>query len=196
MPTGYTDNIKDGITFEQFVFQCSKAFGMGDPDSLSSDIPVFTPSTYYMDNLIACQKDMDDLKATSVECAQSIADREYSEKMEAFQTRLTEMETLKEKYESMLDSVEKWIPPTDEHITLKTFMIQQLTLSIRYDCNIAAFIEYQSPKKLSGQAWLDKKIERLKSEIEYYEAENKKEIIRIGKRNAWVEKLRESLKEK
>ena len=42
MPTGFTCDIKDGITFERFALNCARAFGalinMRD-DSLDAEIP-------------------------------------------------------------------------------------------------------------------------------------------------------------
>ena len=55
MPTGYTDAIKDGITFQQFAMNCARAFGAcvtmrDDP----SDKPIperFEPSAWHKERL-------------------------------------------------------------------------------------------------------------------------------------------------
>jgi len=55
MPTGYTNCIKDGVTFEQFVWKCARAMGalvmMRDEPS-NAPIPVkFEPSNYYAEEV-------------------------------------------------------------------------------------------------------------------------------------------------
>lgn len=54
----------------------------------------------------------------------------------------------------MLDQVQLWQPPTDDHMGLKEFMIQQIEESIKFDCASYAEDRVSMIRLLSGDEWL------------------------------------------
>ncbi len=97
------------------------------------------------------------------------------------------------KYDSMLSDVYAWTPPTEDHNGLKTFMIDQIKESIRFDCSIEYYIEKQLISPLSGIEWREQ--EKLKAihNIQYHEKEYALEVQRCTDRTNWIKALRISL---
>ena len=195
MPTGYTADIKDGITFEQYAMNCARAFGalisMRDE---SSDTPIpeqFKPSDYHEKALLKAEIELKSLELiTSVE-----ADREAKENNERREKSrlksLSENIALKEKYTSMLESAVSWQPPTDDHKDLHKFMVDQIEKSIEHDCSGDFYAKPE--KQLSGEQWLSQQVESAKKNIDYHRKGQAEEIARTDSRNSWLQSLRESL---
>lgn len=196
MPTGYTANIKDGISFNTFVLQCARAFGatitMRDaPD----DTPIperFEPSPWHLEKLDEAKKRLADLLTMPSTVAATKAGNEYLAELDAHTSRIAEKEALSAKYHAMLEGAKAWVPPTPDHEALKAFMIEQLTTSIPWDCDISYDLA-NPPALLSAQEWLNKHIAQARRDIHYHTIENQKEIDRTNTRNEWVATLRDSL---
>jgi len=195
MPTGYTAEIAKGITFEEFVCQCARAFGalihLRD-EPLSSDIPdEVIPSDYHAKALVGAEIKYKEALEIKEEQAKHLAKEEFDAEMLSYQDRLYEKHELKRKYEDMLAKVRAWNPPTTEHEGLKKFMIEQLTSSIDFDCS-TDYIEV--PKLKSPKEWCEKNISNKLWNYNYHKEENEKEIQRCKERTEWVKALKESLK--
>lgn len=196
MPTGYTADIKSGITFEQYAMNCARAFGalisMRD-DSSDAEIPEkFEPSTYHSERLIEAHEELALLNCID----DSEAERRASEKWEKDEAnrivRLGESRQLISDYKSMLAKAKAWEPPTEDHVGLHTFMCEQLEKSIDFDDMEDS---YNKPApQITGKEWLAQAIEKAKHNIEYHTKGNNEEAARTNERNLWVSKLRESLK--
>jgi len=192
MPTGYTDKIKDGITFEQFIMSCARAFGalieMRD-DPTDAKIPdEFKPSDYYIKELEKANAELVNFTHLSKLEIQEKANEEYKQAMIEYRRRKQENIDLFNAYNSMLVQVENWNPPSSDHIELKNFMISQIRESIKFDC-----YEPDMPAPKTGETWAVEKLESIVWDIEYYTKENEEEIERINGRNKWVRQLRESI---
>lgn len=195
MPTGYTADIKDGITFEQYAMNCARAFGalisMRDE---SSDNPIpeqFKPSDYHEEALKTAKAELKKLEAMPLSEAVRIAVK-YNESKENQRLKaIAERRSLKEKYQAMLDSAVSWQPPTDDHKDLHKFMVDQIEKSIEYDCSGDFYAKPE--KQLSGKEWLSQQTERAKENIAYHRKGQAEEIARTDSRNAWLQSLRESL---
>jgi hypothetical protein len=196
MPTGYTSKIYDGenVTGKEFLLDCARAFGacieMRD-DPLTKEIPdEFKPSTYHEEQLKNYLIKLEEYKNTSIEDAEILSMKDYDEAERYRLNAIDKDNKLRLRYQKALDEVQKWNPPTKEHEGLKKFAIEQLTESINFDCSGS----YYTPiKKLTGQEWLDKKIEECNWNIEYCKKEQKEENERVADRNEWIKQLRESL---
>jgi hypothetical protein len=193
MPTGYTHDIKNGISFEQFVMNCAKAFGacitMRDE---SSDTPIpekFEPSSYN-------KKALDEAN-TELKEFEFITDEEWKEKtieynkerLQEYNKRLEENKRTIESYKNMLEKVVAWNPPTSEHVGLRDFMIQQIRDSIEWDN-----YEPDKPKEITSKELKDIKYQSILNDISYHSKAYAEEIDRTNSRNIWIEQLRESLK--
>jgi hypothetical protein len=198
MPTGYTAAIANGIDFPTFALDCARAFGacvtLRDEPGGGDKIPKsFEPDNYYQGQIDRVNTQIGQLRSISPAEADRKAEQEWREEEARRIERLQEKADLRTKYETMLVKVESWIPPTSEHVGLKQFMIDQINESIRFDCSTS---HLDSPvERLSGEAWLADQLSRCESELQYYEAQNKKEIERASERTAWVRALRDSLKQ-
>lgn len=195
MPTGYTAEIADGISFEKFVLRCARAFGalidMRD-DPMDAEIPdEFKPSDYHQKKLETARVELAEAKSITLEDAAVKAEQNYRKELEQHEKYLADKKELKTKYTAMLQLVKEWQPPTPDHAELKNFMVQQITESINFDCNTS----YNKPPKLHiAHEWLDQKINECLESVAYHSTELEKEIERCNCRTAWVKALKQSLK--
>lgn len=195
MPTGYTAAIKDGISFERFVWDCARAFGalvMMRDEPTGAIIPEeFKPSDYHEKRLAEITGRLQVLRAMGPEEAQAGAQAAYDAEKAFNEKRVAEIRELRGKYETMLAKVTAWQPPTDEHAGLKSFMEEQLRNSIDFDCSTDYYMK--QPVLLDGAAWLQQVI----SDAEAWETrclhQHAEEVTRTADRNAWLKALRESV---
>jgi hypothetical protein len=101
-----------------------------------------------------------------------------------------EAHNLYNRYTALLDQANAWVPPTDEHMNFKKFMIEQLTSSRSFDCDYWMQAKFHYPKYAE---WLSNKIAHFERDEVYHTEEYKKECERVASRNAWVKALRESV---
>lgn len=195
MPTGYTATLYEGKpqTFRQFAMQCARAFGatitMRDAD-LDAEIPEkFEISDYHLKGLFTAQDELRTVQTASIDALNELARLEYDDALRVWQRMMKERRERKDRYEAMLNEVNEWTPPTDEHAEFKKFMQSQLIESIDFDCNY----DLPMPVQLSGEQWKYKEIARLKRDIEYHKQEQKEEELRVQGRNEWIAALRKSL---
>jgi len=196
MPTGYTADIKDGISFETYAMNCARAFGacvtLRDEPGGGEQIPyVFEPSDYHAKE---AQKERDALAAL---LALTPAQRERRAKKawdDAETSRLMMLEErrkTREAYEAMLAKVHAWKPPTPEHEGLHNFMATQIIESISFDCD-GTYGTEPTPR-LTGEQWAAQEVARLKRSIAYHEKEHAEEVERAASRTRWVRELRAAL---
>ncbi len=196
MPTGYTSKIYDGeqVSGKEFIMTCARAFGalvtMRD-ESLNVEIPEeFKPNFYYKDQLEKAKEELKKYTNMTIEEAKPFIEDNYNNKIIAKNNSIKENDNLKQRYETVLKEVEKWTPPSNEHIGLKNYAINQLKESIKHDCNNYDYeIKNESPEE-----HIKNNIERCLKDIDYYTKEWNKEVERVEERNLWVKQLRESLK--
>ena len=195
MPTGYTDAVRDGITFEQFVLGCARGMGalvmMRDEPSGTPIPERFEPSPFYLNELNKANAELAELLVMTIEQAQL---REVAENAESERCRLEELERNRHtiaSYRAMLEQVRAWVPPSEEHVHFKEFMISQLEQSIQHDDSEKYLLE-RTPM-LSGYVWRERKIGVARGKVERYTEEYAKEVARTEARNTWIRQLRESL---
>ena len=198
MPTGYTAQIADGISFEDFVMGCARAFGacitMRD-DPHDTPIPdKFEPSDYHVKALTKAGERLSELQGMTPEEAQAGADEEFKNEVIHIHQQINEMCALRDKYRSMLSCVRAWQPPTADHTGLKDFMIEQINGSIEFDCDPSYYNKkLETLQHLTGEEWRSVQIRRAMRDIAYHSEENTKEVDRANQRTQWVSDLRKSL---
>lgn len=198
MPTGYTDRIKDDISFKEFVLSCARAFGalitMRD-DSFDTPIPErFEPSDYHLKEQNKIKEEIEKVSKMDVIDARHEARKDYDREISYAKKRIDEMKGLKEKYQSMIMKVRAWQPPTPDHIGLKEFMIEHIEKSIDWDCDIKYYAN-QKIRLVSGEKWLSEKMSSLTRDLQYHIDEYIKECERVESRNQWIKGLRNSLED-
>jgi hypothetical protein len=199
MPTSYTADIENDISFEDYTLGCSRAFGatMHQRDDNMKDKPKLRgiESSHHIDALSRAKKTVAELEAMA-----GVNDRtKYGKKViaeeETFnQEQFNKKIMLKNKYDAMLQKVYSWFPPTPDHENLKKFMIDQITSSIDFDCDTKYYMDRLTA--LSKVNPLDKYKEALDSaykDVEYHETELLKERERNTDANKWIAALYDSL---
>jgi len=195
MPTGYTAKLYDGDQdFNEFIMGCARAFGaliMMRDESSDAQIPEkFYPSDYHLKEFIKASDKLKRLKSMSDDERQIAARKEYDDQVAHYNSEMTTCALRRKRYGHMLENVESWQPPTEDHLGLKTFMIDQIKSSIFHDCATVS----EEPKLLSGPQWWQKEVGNAEWNIEYHEKEYKEEVKRTDGRNKWLSELRESIK--
>jgi len=155
MATGYTAAIEKGIGFEAFVMRCARSIGhlVGLRDmSLDAPIPErLEPSTYHSDMLAQASDRLARLMGMGSEEAEQEAAKQDVKRSQSNTKHAKDQEVLLAKYRRMLDMVQAWQPPSDDHVVLKKFMVQQLEDSIgstlRHLCRILGHV------KLARSGW-------------------------------------------
>jgi hypothetical protein len=195
MPTGYTADIAKGITFDQYLLGCARAFGalvtMRDSPADAAIPDAFKPSPYNAQQLEKAQSLLAALEVMPTEDAEQAAASAYDEQETRRFVRLGEIKDLRAKYEAMLAAAKAWKPPTPEHQGLADFMQEQINRSIEFDCGTSY---HETPTtRLTGEQWLaDAKASALR-DIEYHTKHHADEVRRCADRTAWVKALRDSL---
>lgn len=193
MPTGYTQSISKGISFEKFTLNCARAFGAlismrDEPD----DAPIPTkikPSDYHIKELKKAKAELKKYESMTVSVAEFICEKEYKDELKRIEEGELEDAKLKTDYELMLYKVREWTPPTPEHEGLKKFMISQIEDSIKFNC----LCKRTKPKKRNAEEWLLAKKRQAIKDIDYHTKANAEEIERCAERTKWIQDLIKSL---
>lgn len=195
MPTGYTSDIYNGkeVSGKEFILKCARSFGalvtMRD-DPMDKEITKFEPRTYHLDRLKEEQVKLEKYKNMTIDEVQKEIDDSYEKEVKRYYEQLDKYNRLKERYEKTLKEVEGWTPPTDEHVNLKNFAIEQLKESVRFDCD---FNHLRYPIKECATEWLDLRIISTEDNIKYHRNKFEEEVKVTNERNEWVNQLKGSL---
>ena len=194
MPTGYTENVPDGITFEQFVWQCARGMGalvMMRDEPTGAPIPErFEPSNYNAKRLQEATDELARLRSLTPEQMQAECEAKHAKSEAQKKKRLAENEAQLAAYRAMLDQVLAWVPPTKDHENFKEFMADQLRKSLDFDDSR----EYYQPEPMpSVDEWAARQIAEAKREIAYHTKAHQGEVERTEARNGWLAALRNSL---
>lgn len=200
MPTGYTSKIYEGneVSGKEFLMDCAKAFGaciMMRDDPANTPIPEeFKPSTYYAEQLNNAKIKLKRFQIMTIEEATNIVEKRYRDKIAENKKIRKERTEMKNRYLNTLADIYAWQPPTEEHVELKKFAIQQLEDSIKWDCgtDLDEYYPLDVEKELP-QEYIDNQIKSCFHDIQYYSEEQEKENKRVAGRNKWIKDLRESL---
>lgn len=202
MPTCYTDDISRGenVTFEMFANHCLRNFGIYTrfPEEYQNynkryEIPdKLYPHDYHKRQLADAQKKYDETikHHQTIDELNSEYDEYVKETKIQNEKHKSDAALRRERYEAMLEKVCKWIPPTEEHKGIKTFMLQQLNDSIQSDCK--PFLS----QILTREEWIKQKQdnEPLVDNIKYHLQSYQKDIIDTAESNDFLNKFRESIK--
>jgi hypothetical protein len=196
MPTGYTFQLAAGkvTNFRDFAMSCARAFGacidLRD-EPASTPIPeTFEPSPYHQERLAEALSELARVEGLSAEKWAAESQKEYDEALAKHKEDIAKVRATKDRYETMLSHVRAWTPPTLEHTGLKTFMVDQIVESIRFDCEERF---YKAPVLKSPSEWHADALAKAKRDVEYHRGERAKEVDRSAGKTAWVKALRQSL---
>ncbi len=195
MPTGYTSQIKDGISFQQFAMNCARAFGaciMMRDDPTDKPIPEkFEALTYNKEKLDEAQRELGRMNGLSIDDGEKEAGKEFTKETQEREQNVEKNRKLINQYKDMLRQVKQWQPPTLDHVEFKKFMVSQIEGSINFDGSEDYYIE-NPIKKLTREEWLARKKKDILRDIAYHAKEYSNEIERTDQRNKWIKDLRDS----
>ena len=199
MPTGYTYSVQNGEVTElkNFILTCAKGFGafihMRD-DGISSDIKYREVGEYYSRRLENTKREFEEFKLLSDEEIQKQLDESYERRVKEQKEGLKRFDEQKQRYLDMIDKVKEWIPPTEDHIKLKEFALEQLNSSLEFDCSDSSRNYYlQEPFKDTVEEYRVYKIKSYLKDLEYYSKSYRDELESVEKANKWIRDLIESL---
>lgn len=193
MPTSYTDPIKNDITFAEFAMGCSRAMGaLIQMRELPIGAPIpdrFEIEPYYVESLDKARAELTRLESMPPSEIIERCAAEKSASIERDAVDKANSEALEKKYETMRTKVENWLPPTNDHVGLKNFMLKQIYDSVAFDCGVHRPREYES----DSFKWHYEKLKHARESVERATTRLAEETTRVENRNAWLATLRASL---
>jgi len=203
MATGYTEGIINGEikTFKQFAKKCMRAFGATVHmryEPFDEEYEPREPFSYHTDRIQEIKNEIEKVESLSnEEIAQLQTDELHSELKrhnEAFKkNRKTE-----KKLKQILYDVHQWEPPTEDYKEFKSFMVDQLQKTIKFE-SVSGWRKERVKEvekeiiSITGESERKRMLERLNEDLKYHEEEYQKEVKRCKEANEWVQKLVESL---
>lgn len=205
MPTGYTSEVQTGevTDLRTFIERCAHAFIVSLRDSrMDSPLPTedtYSASSYHTESLERAYKSLALAKSLNRQQASEQARKEHREEIKRYKELVAKQAVEQERYEAMLEQVYTWQPPTDNHVGLKKFMVEQLSGSIEFDCASTLWQDELDKAErlgpLTGDEWKKKQIEQANHDIEYHTEEMTKDRERQETNTAWIQALIKSLPE-
>jgi hypothetical protein len=195
MLTGYTADVKDGkvTEFADFALQCARAFGAlvsMREDLRDAPIPdEFQPREYHSEALAKAEADMARLQAMSTDEIATWANAEQDARAEREAQWESDKTADRQRYEDMLEKVNAWTPPTPDHAGMKTFMVEQLQGSIKFDCDFPS----KNTERVPPIDFYAEAVARAQKDIEYHQTEYAAEVAYCAERSQWVRDLKASL---
>ena len=138
MPTGYTAGILDGTTknFKQFAKQCSRAFIVHLRDNpIDSEYKERKPSDYHLKEI---EEAKEKLKEVEFLTDEEIVTQRKGELIDSKKYHIKgeqKQKDDKKKMELFLSEAKAYVPPTETHKGIGSFMIEQLEKTIDFDCS-------------------------------------------------------------
>lgn len=188
MPTSYTSEIESGksASFRKYALRCKDAFF--HPDSRPEE-----EYEYYKSEWIEAINDYDRWSKKTLTQKRKTIRAELNRNTKSTIRRQENSKRIKRRYEYMLNEVESWVAKK-EFLPLKKFMIDQLKLSIQFDCASLPGPIYN--KKPSDDLTLDLILDRehsLKLSIQYASDKMQEHSKRITEKSEYIKKLKASI---
>jgi len=204
MPTGYTAEILDGKinTFKGFAKKCMRAFGatihMRD-DSLNESYRPREIDEYYIEQVKEAEEELKELKAADDEFFINKIREKLKSDYVYYEERLREVKKNEVKLKSILKDTKKWNPPTEDHVGIKDFMIQQLEETIKYDANCKYYEDELQGIKIKLESPIDVEsikhqlIEDAEEDVQRSKERLEEERKRCEDSNKWVKDFLQSI---
>lgn len=197
--TGYTYQlVEKDQNFNQFVWTCARAFGalihMRDEDL---DAPINleenSESSYHKDRLKEEKDKLDQLVALKPYDREGYGQLLKRNNIGYCKEGLDKAIAERDKMEGMLSQVLDWTPPSNDHVNLKNFMLNQLGESLKYN-----HTDYyrENLEKAYGADPMDlfaDALDSCKRSIVYHEENIAKDALSSEGNNEWLQKLIESV---
>ena len=200
MPTGYTSGILDGKvnTFEEFATVCTRNFGAMlhmREDSIFSEYEPRTPEHFYINNIERWKEKLAEIKSMTDEEIIEDFNSKTKEKLVYLREKLEEDVRNSVKLNYILEKAKSWIPPTEDHYSLKEFMIEQLEVTIKHDGDASYTedriieIEELLNDTFDVKYYREEEISKILDNISRCEISYQQELERCKKSNEWMEEF-------
>lgn len=194
MPTAYTADVVNGTMtdFRAFALRCAREFGacimqrespMDEPPALRQVDP------YYRTAIDTARAEMAAFVALSADEHRQRCANENARARAAWEARNDDKRRVRERIDNMLDRVARWAPPTSEHEGLKSFMVQQLTETRRWDGEVWGV----PPVDRTTVDYISETLDMLRRSVDRAEKALAEEEARCARQNAWIQALYASL---
>jgi len=155
--------------------------------------PVSESNDYHAEQLEEAKALLASLEALTPEEGFERGKKELDENIKQYQGYLASYERENQVYDEMAKQVKAWQPPTADHIPLKNFMLEQLSISLHdlaHTKRHIAELFATDPGK-----YLEDSIGYAKRDVKYHSDELKKSIQKKKEFNSdvWIDRLCESL---
>lgn len=205
MPTYYTAGIIDGKIndFKSFARLCMGNFGAcihmrdlppGEPYSKRE------PDGYY---LLRIEREKEELRKLEKMSDQEILDNEIEtikSNIKYHKEKIIEIGKLHAKLEEIRREIDSWVPPGDEHLGIKKFMMEQIETTINHDCDTEYLSSHLSkldanPAKIDPAKIRKERMESHKESIATFTQRHKEDLQKIEDSHQWVVKFLKSIEE-
>lgn len=198
MPTGYTASIYENkeTTFEEFVWHCARNFGAllhlrdepcGAP-TLAQALSDSWGSNWHEERLVEAKAHLATIQAMTPQEMDAQRLVRHDQAWSDFRRQVSETNLLRGRYQTMLYWAKAWQPPTSAHENLRTFMIQQIEESLRWDCHPT------SPGEMPDlDVFRRNLVERATANVTYHAYEAEKARIHEEQKREWVRALHASV---
>ena len=194
MPTGYTSKIYDDKdqSPRDFILTCARAFGATitqRDDDLNEPPKLREHDNHDAEMAAKYSAELAEVRAWTTDELSAAAAADNGKALTAWRESKLKSDALRVRYLAMLSEVDRWTAPTDDHMGLKEFMVNQLRESIQFDCD-----SRPAPTGVTGYEYRAQRIEFLTRMAASYEKYAREEIERVDGANAWITALYDSLK--
>lgn len=183
MPTSYTLNILNDISFAEFVLECCEGH------IRRADLKL---EPYHKDELAEAWVELVKLKGLNADEIDLMYERAYHDACNVYAVDIQRRKDARTKYEAMKLKVEAWEPPTDNHEYFKHFMLSQIDISMQSDCPVLSHTF--PPERILPSVWYDAKIKSLEDDIEYSGNAHGKHVTELAASRLWLKQVEDSLK--
>lgn len=196
MPTGYTADILDkNIDFPQFVWDCARAFGalihMRD-DKHDARVRKSEPDNYHQEALQDAQADLLKMKALTDDEAAALAVVDFKKGRQAERESRERAEVATYRLTAMIWRVQDWQPPSKDHQSLKTFMLEQLQSTLEFDGTYRKWYRTPPPLK-TGPEYRTYQVKICLGNIEYHAKHLREDEERKSGQATWIDQLQDSV---
>lgn len=197
MATGYTYKIgeEESFSFEDFVWECAKAFDIDSRDEPDRPVRIEIPprTSANEEKLKEVRGRLAELVVKTDAELQAEIDAAWERDEAERKVRLANEKAVHERYVAIQKRVMEWVPPTPLHERLKEFMLSQLRIG-----HFEMWERYGTSHMKTGEkaeaASARKDMEyMLRDEIQYYEDKIRDEIRHANERNAYFMALNKSV---
>lgn len=195
MPTGFTAPIldRDNYTFREYLWSCMRCMGVayairedgGTAPITTADLKRMKEAEsteYHAKRLAEVEVELSSALARPASWWADDADRKNAASAEENARRVAAEKVKREKLGAMLSAVDEWHAPTPEHEGFKTFMREQLTETMRFDCG-----EVEATTKRNADTHRADTLEALTRSIDYHRESLAKDRMNAESRAAWID---------